>query len=85
MFGIPIELPTIRNYQVIEDLAQSFGARVEGEPIGLRGDVGICSFYATKMFTSGGQGGAVISRDKKLIDNIPNNVNVDIVPPDETN
>ena len=70
MFGIPIELPNTRNYQVIEDLAQSFGAKVGGEYIGLRGDVGICSFYATKMFTSGGQGGAVISRNKKLIDNI---------------
>tara|TARA_B100000989_G_scaffold50276_1_gene33238 strand:+ start:15506 stop:16525 length:1020 start_codon:yes stop_codon:yes gene_type:complete len=70
MFGIPIELPNKRNYQVIEDLAQSFGAKVEGELIGLRGEVGICSFYATKMFTSGGQGGAIISKDKKLIDNI---------------
>ena len=28
------------------------------------------SFYATKMITSGGQGGAIISRNKKLIDNI---------------
>ena len=28
---------------------------------------------------------AKIELFKKLIDNIPNNVNVDIVPPDETN
>jgi perosamine synthetase len=70
MFGIPIELPTVRNYKVIEDLAQSLGAEIDGERIGLRGDIGICSFYATKMITSGGQGGAVISRDKKLIDSI---------------
>jgi len=70
MFGIPIELPSQRKFKVIEDLAQSLGAKVDGKPIGLRGDIGICSFYATKMITSGGQGGAVISRDKKLIDKI---------------
>ena len=70
MFGIPIELPNKPNYKVIEDLAQSMGAKIDGKLIGLRGDVGICSFYATKMITSGGQGGAIISRDKKLIENI---------------
>ena len=70
MFGIPTELPSKRNYMVIEDLAQSMGAEVDGKRIGLRGDIGICSFYATKMITSGGQGGAIISRNKKLIDNI---------------
>lgn len=68
MFGIPIDLPENKNYRVIEDLAQAFGAHVNGKRIGLRGDVGICSFYATKMITSGGQGGAVISHNKLLID-----------------
>ena len=70
MFGIPAALPEVRNYQVIEDLAQSLGAKIGGEHIGLRGELGICSFYATKMITSGGQGGAVISRDKALIDKL---------------
>lgn len=70
MFGIPIELPSNRNFKVIEDIAQSLGAKVDAKPIGLRGDIGICSFYATKMITSGGQGGAVISKDKTLIDKI---------------
>lgn len=70
MFGIPLNLPKSRNYKVVEDLAQSFGALIKGKRIGLRGELGICSFYATKMITSGGQGGAVISRNKKLIDYI---------------
>jgi perosamine synthetase len=70
MFGIPVALPSARSYKVVEDLAQSFGAAVDGNRIGLRGEVGICSFYATKMITSGGQGGAVISRDKALIDKV---------------
>ena len=70
MFGIPVALPSARNYKVIEDLAQSIGASVDGKRIGLRGEVGICSFYATKLITSGGQGGAVISRDMALIDKL---------------
>lgn len=70
MYGIPANLPSVRKYKIVEDLAQSMGALVDGKPIGLRGNLGICSFYATKMMTSGGQGGAVISRDKSLIDRI---------------
>ena len=70
MFGIPFELPDSRNYMLVEDLAQSLGAIIDGERIGLRGEVGICSFYATKLITTGGQGGAVISRDKALIDKV---------------
>lgn len=68
MFGLPIPLPAVRDYLVVEDLAQALGATVEGTHIGVRGDVGICSFYATKLITSGGQGGAVVSRDRALID-----------------
>jgi perosamine synthetase len=70
MFGIPVDLGNVRNCKVIEDLAQSLGAKVAGERIGLRGEVGICSFYATKLMTTGGQGGAVISRDKELVDKV---------------
>jgi perosamine synthetase len=70
MFGIPVVLPDINNFKIVEDVAQSIGASVAGERIGLRGEVGICSFYATKLMASGGQGGAVISRDKALIDKV---------------
>lgn len=70
MFGIPVELPSARSYKVIEDLAQSIGASVDGVRIGLRGEVGVCSFYATKLITTGGQGGALISRDKSIIDKV---------------
>ncbi|TLU81982.1 MAG: DegT/DnrJ/EryC1/StrS aminotransferase family protein [Chlorobium sp.] len=70
MFGIPVCMPETMNVKVIEDIAQSLGAMVSGERIGLRGEVGICSFYATKLITTGGQGGAVISKNKVLIDKI---------------
>jgi len=70
MYGIPVDLPENRNFKLVEDLAQAIGATVNGQRIGLRGEVGICSFYATKLMTTGGQGGAVISRDKALIDQV---------------
>lgn len=70
MFGIPVSLPEKRDFLLIEDLAQSLGARFSGKKIGLRGELGVCSFYATKLMTTAGQGGAVVSRDRELIDEI---------------
>ena len=68
MFGIPLEVPKERSYQVIEDLSQCFGAKIGGIPIGNRGEIGFCSFYATKMITTGGHGGVVFSKNIQLID-----------------
>lgn len=68
LFGIPqkISKVTTKTY-FIEDCAQSLGAHVDGVPVGLQGDVGIFSFYATKLITSGGQGGMIVSRDPAFI------------------
>ena len=70
MYGIPIDLKHAGNFKIIEDIAQAFGAEENGQHIGLRGELGITSFYATKILTSGGQGGAIFSKKKKLIDAI---------------
>jgi dTDP-4-amino-4,6-dideoxygalactose transaminase len=43
---------------VIEDCAQTLGARVQGRPVGSFGALAVCSFYATKLMTTG-EGGAV--------------------------
>lgn len=43
---------------VIEDCAQSIGAVDDGRPAGARGRLAVCSFYATKMLTTG-EGGMV--------------------------
>lgn len=67
-FGIPVSLPVKRNYLVIEDISQALGANVGAQKLGLRGDAGICSFSATKLITSAGQGGMVFSSDKRLAD-----------------
>lgn len=67
-FGIPLSLSAVSRYRIIEDISQALGAEVDGKKIGLRGDLGICSFSATKLITSGGQGGMVFSTNKSLVD-----------------
>ena len=69
IFGIPARMPSaLQAPKVVEDIAQAIGARSGHTRIGARGAVGVCSFYATKLLTSGGQGGVVFSRDKALVD-----------------
>jgi len=77
MFGIPAKLPKKYSFTLIEDIAQSFGSKIEGVKIGLRGELGICSFSATKIITSGGQGGAIISKKIELIEKIKDYRNFD--------
>lgn len=68
MFGIPVDFSNIKNLLVVEDCAQALGAAVNNVQVGLHGDIGIYSFYATKLITSGGQGGMVVSKNKALVD-----------------
>jgi perosamine synthetase len=51
---------------LIEDAAQAFGARLDGQPAGSIGDVGVFSFGLLKHVT-GFFGGAVIAKDPALI------------------
>jgi dTDP-4-amino-4,6-dideoxygalactose transaminase len=51
---------------VIEDCAQSLGANQEGRMLGTMGAISICSFYATKLITTG-EGGMLLSRDPGLL------------------
>lgn len=71
MFGIPFRFDKVSpRISIIEDCAQALGARIDGKPAGLQGRISIFSFYATKLITSGGQGGMVVSRDRELISEI---------------
>ena len=69
MYGLPVDISTLRS-PVIEDCAQALGSYVGDTPAGLQGEVGIYSFYATKLITTGGQGGMLVSRNKTLVDSI---------------
>ena len=70
MYGIPVDVTKIENRDIIEDCAQSLGAKINGISVGLHGNAGIFSFYATKLMTSGGHGGMYVSKDKKLVDRV---------------
>lgn len=70
MFGLPVDFTDVRNMVIIEDCAQALGAKINGIPVGLHGRTGVYSFYATKLITSGGQGGMVVSKDKAIINAI---------------
>jgi len=51
---------------IIEDVAQSIGGKYRRKRLGSFGDMTVCSFYATKMITTG-EGGALVIRNPKLI------------------
>jgi len=71
MFGTPADVDEISKLgiPIIEDCAQSIGAKLKGQRVGSFGTLSILSLYATKMFTSG-EGGAVLSGNKKLLTKI---------------
>ena len=55
--------------RVIEDAAQAFGSARDGELIGTHGDIICLSFDGIKNITSG-EGGAILSKDKKFIQKV---------------
>lgn len=69
LFGIPAPFYKIKHPNLIEDCAQTLGTEIDGKPIGSMGDFAICSFYATKLFTTG-HGGALAVNEKYLFDKI---------------
>jgi len=68
-FGLPVPVEPYRaaGRAVIEDCAQSPGARLQGRPIGAAGDASVFSFGPTKLLTCGGPGGALASGDPSIV------------------
>ncbi len=59
-FGLAADLRPLLalGVPIIEDCAQTLAARLDGRPVGSFGTLAVCSFYATKLLTTG-EGGAV--------------------------
>jgi dTDP-4-amino-4,6-dideoxygalactose transaminase len=51
---------------VIEDCAQAHGATYKGRPVGSLGDVGAFSFCQDKILTTAGEGGMLVTHDRKV-------------------
>ena len=65
LFGIPAPLHRVVGAPLVEDCAQTLGTEVGGRRVGSMGSVSICSFYATKLLTSG-HGGGVATSDRAV-------------------
>lgn len=70
MFGNPIDVRPFLKWgiPVIEDCAQSIGATIDGKRVGTFGLISVFSFYATKMMTTGGEGGMAVTNSRNLAD-----------------
>ncbi|MBE6965981.1 MAG: DegT/DnrJ/EryC1/StrS family aminotransferase [Ruminococcaceae bacterium] len=64
--GPILEIAKKHNLKVIEDCAQCFGGEYKGKKAGTLGDVGCFSFCQSKHFTTGGEGGMVVTNDEEV-------------------
>lgn len=65
-----MELAKKYNLRVVEDCAQSHGARYEGKMTGTFGDIGCFSFYPSKNIGAFGDAGAIVTNDKQIAEEV---------------
>jgi dTDP-4-amino-4,6-dideoxygalactose transaminase len=72
LYGVVADMDPIlaiarkHNLKVIEDCAQCFGGIYKGQKTGILGDAGCFSFCQSKHFTTGGEGGMVVTNNEDL-------------------
>ena len=64
--GPILEIARKHGLKVIEDCAQCIGGEYNGRKAGTIGDAGCFSFCQSKHFTTGGEGGMVVTNDEDL-------------------
>ncbi len=75
LYGMPYDIRRIMEIgekygiPIIEDAAEGFGSRFDGQVLGTFGQYGILSFNGNKMITTSG-GGALVCPDKEAADKI---------------
>lgn len=63
------EIASKYDLEMIEDAAQSLGSKYKGKQTGTFSKLGCYSMYAAKVVTSG-EGGAIVTNDKKLFEKL---------------
>ena len=68
LYGHPAEMEMVpADIAMLEDAAEAHGARYYGKTVGSIGDVGVFSFFANKIITTG-EGGMVTTDNKEVAD-----------------
>ncbi len=76
LFGLPCNMDEImriadkHGLKVIEDCAQSFGAKYDGKVTGSIGDTGCFSFFPSKTLGCYGDGGMVVTNSDKVAEEL---------------
>jgi perosamine synthetase len=71
LYGHPVDMAPIlswarsRDIRVVEDAAEAFGATYRDQPVGCLGDVGVFSFFGSKMITTG-EGGMLVCDEPRV-------------------
>lgn len=68
--GPILKLARAHGIHVVEDCAQCLGGEYRGKKVGTLGDVGCFSFCQSKHITTGGEGGMVVCRDRRIATNL---------------
>lgn len=76
LYGNPVDMSPIikfckeKKIYLIEDCAQAAGTEYKGKKVGSFGDVSCFSFYPTKNLGTYGDGGAILTNNKKIFEHI---------------
>lgn len=76
LYGHPCDMDAIGRFarahrlKVVEDCAQAIGASYRGKPVGSFGDAAAFSFYPTKNLGGAGDGGMVVTKDRRVAERV---------------
>ncbi len=65
-----LEIGRAKGLKLIEDCAQALGGTYNGIPLGGISDVGCFSFYPSKTLGAAGDGGAIVTNDSGMAENV---------------